>query len=174
LAVRKSTKRKSVKALAVKTKTIADEISEDWLRKHAREKAFARASSYADEDVIEVLHWCPKEIIAEMYGSQPYTVSLRFNKSKLSADCTCPARHDWPGLCKHIVGLGLFVIDSRYRAAEFPQLKNEIASALGKLPSTNLSSLCIDLAMLNRNFRDRILQELGISFESKMDWDGDY
>ena len=166
MAVRKSMA-KNKKTLAVKIKTIADEISEDWLQRNSRPKAFAKAHNYAQDDVIEILHWCGKEIIAEILGSQPYTVSLRLSQTKISADCTCPARHDWPGLCKHIVGLGLYVIDMRGAKDDFPRLKEKIGVALNKLPPAKLNALCLDLAMLNRNFRDRILEELGIVFESR-------
>jgi uncharacterized Zn finger protein len=174
LRKKKTPAKKMVSALTAKARTIADKISEDWLRKNSRPKAFARATAYAHDDIIEILHWSDQEIIAEMYGSQPYTISLRHNRGSIHADCTCPARHDWPGFCKHIVGLGLYVIACREQAAGFPRLKDAIGSALQKLPSQKLYALCIDLAFLNRNFRDRILNELGIIFESKHDWGEHY
>jgi hypothetical protein len=63
------------------------------------------------------------------------------------------------------------VIRSRDDTDEFPRLKDAIGGALKKLSPNKLSALCLDLAMLNRNFRDRILNELGISFEPRNDWE---
>jgi len=82
-------------------------LTEEQLAQVVEEKTFHRAQPYVRE-FTHRLRSGPAIVgrIAGPHGS--YTVSLGFEGSALTADCSCPAD---AGFCKHVIALGLTYIE---------------------------------------------------------------
>lgn len=86
-------------------------LSPQRLRELAGAKVCARGERYSEGDAVQLHEHTHDEAIGEVMGSQPYRVGLRLTSKGLIADCTCPAISDH-GFCKHVVALGLHLIDA--------------------------------------------------------------
>src|SRR5271170_776172 len=88
-------------------------LTRKWLEKNASEKSCARGMKiFEDEWAVRVFESTPARLRAEVMGTRFYVVTFQVVRGKLEAACTCPAFHDYEGLCKHIVGAGLYALET--------------------------------------------------------------
>jgi hypothetical protein len=86
-------------------------ITKKWLKKVANAKSFSRGEEYYDE--VADLTKIGNVFSAVVYGSEEYEVTITdFLTSDPSANCDCP--YDFDGVCKHIVAVGLNIIDGNF------------------------------------------------------------
>lgn len=76
------------------------------LRAWAGEAVFARGEAYFREGRVRVLGELSGALLAQVSGSELYTVRLAGEGRALRGSCTCPA-FDREGLCKHMVAAAL-------------------------------------------------------------------
>jgi uncharacterized Zn finger protein len=90
-------------------------ITKNWLKKVANAKSFSRGEDYYDE--VADLTKIGNVYSAVVYGTEEYEVTITdFPTSDPSADCDCP--YDLDGVCKHIVAVGLNIIDGNFEEEE--------------------------------------------------------
>jgi uncharacterized Zn finger protein len=86
---------------------IATAFTEADLKGAADARSFERGLGYVDE--VEDLDVSDSEIVASVYGTSRYRVSLTVREEGLSGDCTCPYGREG-FFCKHCVAVGLYVL----------------------------------------------------------------
>jgi uncharacterized Zn finger protein len=90
-------------------------ITKNWLKKVANAKSFSRGEDYYDE--VDDLTKIGNVYSAVVYGTEEYEVTITdFPTSDPSANCDCP--YDLDGVCKHIVAVGLNIIDGNFEEEE--------------------------------------------------------
>jgi uncharacterized Zn finger protein len=90
-------------------------ITKNWLQKVANAKSFSKGEDYYD--AVDDLTKIGNVYSAVVYGSEEYEVTITdFPTTDPSAYCDCPYDHD--GICKHIVAVGLNIIDGNFEEEE--------------------------------------------------------
>ena len=129
------------------------------MKTHASEKFYARGVGIS-EDVwaVRIFESIPARIQAEVIGTRFYVVTFQIKRGKLNASCTCPAFRDYEGLCKHIVGAGLYAIETGFKKE-----KKTIAAAIQKhvarLKVTELRELTFQALLNNEDFRSEFTDD---------------
>jgi uncharacterized Zn finger protein len=80
----------------------------DRVRKLAGNKVFARGQDYFEARQVEILAIEPKQILAQVTGTEDYRTTLTGRGKAIGGACSCPAFGDW-GFCKHMVAVALTV-----------------------------------------------------------------
>jgi uncharacterized Zn finger protein len=119
-------------------------------------RSFERGLEYLGQ--VEDLEITSSEIIATVYGSRRYRVSLAFGDDGLSADCTCPYGRDG-AFCKHCVAVAMSVLNLDQ---DLPQLieatsavRAELESWLESLSKQELLAALLGLLAEDRDLRRR-------------------
>ncbi len=98
-------------------------ITKEWLKKAANTQSFSKGQGYYD-DVDELIK-AGNTYSAVVLGSDDYEVSITDNPvGEPLAHCDCP--YDYDGICKHIVAVGLNIIDGNYESEEDEGDENDI------------------------------------------------
>lgn len=90
-------------------------ITRKWLVDNASDKSFERGEDIAKAQEIDIVKM-DNTYTAKVYGERPYKVEFQDAGKEPIATCTCP--FDWGGICKHIVAVGLMIIDGDYETEE--------------------------------------------------------
>jgi uncharacterized Zn finger protein len=86
-------------------------ITKNWIEKVANAKSFSKGEDYYDD--VDDLTKIGNVYSAVVYGSEEYEVTITdYPTTDPSAYCDCPYDHD--GICKHIVAVGLNIIDGNF------------------------------------------------------------
>ena len=86
-------------------------ITKEWLKKVSISQSFSKGKDYYEQ--VENLVKKGNTYSADVFGSNDYEVSITDNPSgEPSSYCDCP--YDKGGICKHIVAVGLNIIDGNY------------------------------------------------------------
>jgi hypothetical protein len=90
-------------------------ITKNWLKKVANAKSFSKGEDYYND--VADLTKIGNAYSAIVFGSEEYEVTITdFPSSDPSAYCDCP--YDRDGVCKHIVAVGLNIIDGNFEEEE--------------------------------------------------------
>jgi len=88
-------------------------ISREDLRSLAKTKSFSKGSSYYRGGFVRDAIRKGDSFEAIVMGSHNYKVNITTDGSEIIGHhCSCP--YDWGGICKHIVALGLAIINRKY------------------------------------------------------------
>ncbi len=86
-------------------------ITIEWLKQAANSKSFSKGKSYCN--AVDDLVKRGSSYSAKVSGSEEYEVVITDNPNgQPLTDCDCP--YDYDGICKHIVAVGLNIIDGKY------------------------------------------------------------
>ena len=142
-------------------KSLKTLLTRKWLEKNASEKSYARGMRiFTDEWAVRIFESTPVRLQAEVMGTRFYfyIVTFQVGRGKLKAACTCPAFHDYDGLCKHIVGAGLHVLETGFKKE-----RKTIASAIQKhvagLKETELRELAFQALFNDEDFRNDMIAD---------------
>lgn len=152
--------------------SIADFLTESWLRSTPPDRYFWRGVSYMLEDRVDDLRIATAEVTGRVRGSQTYTTRLTVTDGALSWYCSCPV--DDSQVCKHLVATGLEYRDTFHvRAGEPPKdwlqdryLEFERLSEMG--PGA-LAGICRTYATLDPTFRGFLWREL-VDYSGRYYW----
>ena|GEM_PF-217706 len=117
-------------------------FARDRLRDLAGEAAFARGEAYCAGGAVLVVAASAETVVAEVRGSEIYTVRLHGSGHDFGGDCTCPA-FDRDGWCKHLVATALAV---NAAGDELPDTLGPLRGRLVDLGAEALADLLLDLA----------------------------
>lgn len=96
-------------------------ITKEWLKKASNSQSYSRGKGYYNE--VDDLVKKGNTYSAVVYGTEEYEITIVDNPtSNPSATCDCP--YDYDGLCKHIVAVGLNIIDGNYETEEDDDVEN--------------------------------------------------
>ncbi len=88
------------------------------LQRLANSKSFSRGQSYYRSGCVIDTVKKGNNFEATVMGSDDYDVSIKTDGSEIIGySCSCP--YDWGGICKHIVALGLAIIDKKYTVVSY-------------------------------------------------------
>jgi tetratricopeptide (TPR) repeat protein len=73
--------------------------------------AFARGEAYHRDGRVEILAIEPRQVLAQVAGTEDYRVNLLGKGETIKGECTCPAFEDY-GFCKHMVATALAANES--------------------------------------------------------------
>lgn len=82
------------------------------LENMATPNSFARGEDYYHSDAVRQLTYNGHAFIARVLGSYAYQVEISGTKNSPNFQCTCP--YDYDGICKHIVAVGLAILDENF------------------------------------------------------------
>lgn len=85
-------------------------LSKDWLRKMADSAVFQRGEDIYRSQPIKV-NKDGDVYIAKVWGTARYEVVVNLKDEEPECSCTCP--YDYGNICKHIVAVGLAIIDNK-------------------------------------------------------------
>lgn len=127
-------------------------ITEDALRGIAGDARFERGEDYVQH--VHGLRLNGDSASASVQTKRVYLVELDWASGRLTGSCTCPDDATRNGVCKHIVALGLAVLDStKSRAIESSQ---PLEVYVDRLSDGELRTLVMELAALHPEV-DRLL-----------------
>jgi uncharacterized Zn finger protein len=68
--------------------------------------AFTRGEAYHRDGRVKILAVEPRRVLAQVAGTEDYSVNLIGKGETIKGECTCPAFDDY-GFCKHMVATAL-------------------------------------------------------------------
>ncbi len=77
----------------------------------ANSTSYQRGQSYFNSGSVKKIKRTGNVFEAVVHGSEKYDVSLTLDKKENIEDYDCDCPYDYDGACKHIVALGLTVLD---------------------------------------------------------------
>jgi hypothetical protein len=89
-------------------------LTKNWLRTNATPTVYQRGASY--QDAVRKLKKEGDVYTAKVDGTEVYKVEIVDSARGIQTDCTCP--YDYEGVCKHIVAVGLNIIEGNYKEAK--------------------------------------------------------
>ena len=107
-------------------------ITKQWLRNAANPQSYSKGESYYDN--VDDLVKQGDSYTAVVFGTDDYEVTITDQThGEPSSFCDCP--YDYDGICKHIVAVGLNIIDGKFDVEEedLKAISNDKEAA--KLPS---------------------------------------
>lgn len=108
-------------------------VTKEWLRQIANPQSFSKGESYYKR--VDDLVKQGKTYSAIVFGSEEYTVRIiDKDKNVPLASCNCP--YDLDGACKHIVAVGLNIIDGNYEEDDDNDYVEGITNEVVVLPTT--------------------------------------
>lgn len=93
------------------------ELDPDWLRRTAGWRNWERGVAYAEDRRVGPVRVIPGGFAATVAGSRAYEVCLLATAAGPTWACDCPLGQDGE-LCKHVVALGVTIIDRAARPAD--------------------------------------------------------
>ena len=87
-------------------------ITHQSLESMATAESFARGEDYYYQDSVEELTFDGRRFTARVLGTYPYRVEISGTPTDTYTHCSCP--YDWGGICKHIVAVGLAILDDKF------------------------------------------------------------
>lgn len=91
-------------------------ITQNWLKNNANDSSYSRGRGYIA--AVRKLKKDGNTYTAKVDGSETYEVEIIDAPSGIEADCTCP--YDYDGICKHIVAVGLNIINGNFKEVKTP------------------------------------------------------
>lgn len=82
----------------------------NWLIANATETSFERGEEY--QDAVSKLQKQGNKYTATVHGTEKYKVEVVESADDIYTHCTCP--YDYEGICKHIVAVGLNIVEENY------------------------------------------------------------
>lgn len=111
------------------------EFTINTLRELANTTSFKRGQGYYRDGAVSKLKGSGGVVTARVLGSENYRVELDLNGRRLKTSCSCP--YDYDGVCKHVVAVGLALLDQpALLAAAAPVQPADLAAAWAALPDT--------------------------------------
>jgi uncharacterized Zn finger protein len=136
-------------------------LTRKWLEKNASEKSYARGMKiFEDEWAVRIFESSSTQLQAEVMGTRFYVVTFQAARGKPNAACTCPAFHDYDGLCKHIVGAGLHALEAGFKK-EPKTIAGAIQKHVSGLKESELRELAFQALLNDEDFRNDIVAEDG-------------
>ncbi len=86
-------------------------LTKNWLQTNAIDSSYTRGRSYRTS--VRKLKKEGDTYTAKVDGSETYTVEITESAHAIHTECTCP--YDYGGICKHIVAVGLNIIDGNFK-----------------------------------------------------------
>lgn len=134
-------------------------LTKTWLKKNANEKSYAKGIKVLEDDrAVRVFESTPTRLCAEVMGTRFYIVTFQATSEKLDASCTCPAFHDYDGLCKHIVGAGLHAIETDFKK-ESKTIAGAIQKHVAGLKEAELRELAFQALLNDEDFRNEFADD---------------
>lgn len=133
-------------------------LTEQRLLKAAGEGTYGRGEGYVRW--VTGLRVVDKAASASVQGQRVYVVRLDWSKPALRGECTCPHFHDGH-FCKHLVAVGLAVID---QSGGSDEVKSDVSDLLAALEADELRALLSGLATADPDVRRAI--ELAVATKS--------
>jgi uncharacterized Zn finger protein len=132
------------------------ELDEATVRDRCPDGVFERGQSYREEDRIRRVDRFGAVITAEVWGSNPYDVTVELGSESLDATCSCPDNRG--GDCKHIVAVLLDVI------ADPPADQRErVVAALEDVPPEELHAFVHNALARRPELREQFLAQFEAS-----------
>jgi hypothetical protein len=89
-------------------------LTKNWLRHNATPTVFQRGEAY--QDAVRKLKKEGDTYTAKVEGSETYKVEIVESARGIQTDCNCP--YDYEGVCKHIVAVGLNILNGEFKEAK--------------------------------------------------------
>ena len=86
-------------------------LTKNWLQTNAIDSSYSRGRSYKTS--VRKLKKEGDTYTAKVDGSDTYTVEITESSDAIHTHCSCP--YDYGGICKHIVAVGLNIIDGNFK-----------------------------------------------------------
>lgn len=134
-------------------------LNKTLLRKLANASSYTRGQSYYSSNSILKLEKIGNEYIGKVRGTYQYTVSIEIDGVDNSYTCSCP--YDFGGICKHIVAVGLAIIDNKYQTITGIRTyspKEIYQQVFCQLPEADKVSFLTQLFVENHEARASILK----------------
>ena len=93
-------------------------LTKNWLQTNAIDSSYARGRSY--QSAVRKLKREGETYTAKVDGSETYTVEITESYNAIQTHCTCP--YDYGGICKHIVAVGLNIIDGNFKEVKVTEM----------------------------------------------------
>ena len=90
-------------------------ITHQSLESLASAGSFARGENYYYSDLVGKVVFDGQRFTAKVQGTYWYQVEISGSPTATYAHCSCP--YDWGGICKHIVAVGLAILDGKFNDA---------------------------------------------------------
>ncbi len=113
-------------------------ITHHSLEGMASPESFARGEDYYHYDSVENLVFDGQQFTAKVRGTYPYQVEISGSPADTYTHCSCP--YDWGGICKHIVAVGLAILDSKFKD-ESDEYENTVELGSESVSLKNFSAL---------------------------------
>ena len=90
-------------------------LTTNWLIANATETSFERGEEY--QDAVSKLQKQGNKYTANVHGTEKYKVEVVESADDIYTHCTCP--YDYEGICKHIIAVGLNIVEENYVEINF-------------------------------------------------------
>jgi hypothetical protein len=120
----------------------------DALLSLAGAKVHARGMAYADQGQVSLLSVGPDRVVAEVYGSERYSVMITGRARRIGGNCDCPAFED-SGFCKHVVAVALTANAALAAGMDCDTLCEDVEAHLAAMPKEGLVSYVMGIALRN-------------------------
>jgi hypothetical protein len=87
-------------------------ITEKWLRANSTSQSFQRGRGY--QESVQQLTKQGNVYTAIVYGSSRYKVKIIDESNDIDCSCNCP--YDLSGFCKHIIAVGLCIVEGDFKS----------------------------------------------------------
>jgi len=87
-------------------------ITHQSLESMASAESFARGEDYYYQDAVDNVVLDGQRFTAKVRGTYLYLVEISGSPTDTYTNCSCP--YDWGGICKHIVAVGLAILDNKF------------------------------------------------------------
>ncbi|MEY4935768.1 MAG: hypothetical protein RIS64_2127 [Bacteroidota bacterium] len=114
-------------------------ITEKWLRANSISQSFQRGRGY--QESVQQLAKQGNVYTATVYGTSRYKVKIIDDSNDIECSCNCP--YDLDGFCKHIIAVGLCIIEGDFKSKSMT------------LPTTQSGFVGKQLPIDKLNFYDR-------------------
>lgn len=106
-------------------KSLIKVISRSTLKLLAGGRSFSRGEEYHNDGLVGSLAVDQDRATATVQGTRTYRCKLKASGESLQGECTCPA-FDEAGFCKHLVAVGLAIIEPDDEKTEEPDIRDEV------------------------------------------------
>ncbi len=121
---------------------------------------------YADGAVVELEEPEPNDFVAQVFGTELYSINIRLDREDnlFTHFCDCP--YDMGPVCKHKVAVLLAIRDHKRKGLSFKEGNiAKIKFTLERYSKAELMQLIMDLAKRNSGLRDEVMLALGFEIE---------
>lgn len=123
------------------------EITTELLQSLSTAQSFERGENLYDDLCVDYLTRKGSQFMGKVEGARLYSVQVDLAGERFSATCTCPYSGEFAGLCKHIIAVGISIIEGEYdeevelQSLEIPNRENFEASFVQTPVETRLKFL---------------------------------